>query len=485
MDQAETVNPIASELKARVSSPSGRISLPHLDAVAAARRWEDGWRGGLLQSCEFDRGFHGPWVLAILKDVEADAVLLVDPSAGLVDPDLVNGIISHADANPDVDLCFTPAAPGLSGVLIRKGLLEQLAAANSHPGTLLAYRPDLPMRDPISTPACAPVPTSVARTTHRFTLDSSRQIDRIASATIHLNGQLISTEGEQLVRFLDLSRESCTLPRELVMEVTTRRESRSIFLPNSADRPDLDPQIAKQAFEEFAQVDDARIVFAGLGDSLLHAKFAQIVESARETGISALAVETDLLGISADDINRLADLPLDIISVNLPAVTELTYQKVMGIDGYKTVMENLTRLVQRRVSNKRGVPVIVPTFVKTAANLAEMEIWNDHWIRTLGSAAIIGPSDFAGQIADSSLVQMEPPRRRACSRISRRMMILSDGRVTSCEQDFRGAHTLGTIGTNSIEDIWTGHMGALRHDHADGKWQSHPLCAACKDWHRP
>jgi radical SAM protein with 4Fe4S-binding SPASM domain len=218
---------------------------------------------------------------------------------------------------------------------------------------------------------------------------------------------------------------------------------------------------------------------------VLHPDFARIVESAHEAGIGALAVETDLLGISANAIDRLADLPLDIVSVNLPAVTAQTYQKVMGIDAYLMVMENLTRLVQRRQANKRGVPVIVPTFVKTAANLQEMEVWNDHWIRTLGSAVIVGPTDFAGQVPDVSLVQMEPPRRRACSRISRRMMILSDGQMTACEQDFRGAHALGRLGTDSIESIWNNQMSTLRRQHADGEWQAHPLCAGCKDWHRP
>jgi hypothetical protein len=485
LDQVEAVNPIVSELKARVSAPAARMSLPHLEAVAAARRWEDGWRGGLLQSCDFDRGFHGPWVQAIVSESEADAVLLVDPSAGLVDPDLVDGVIAHAEAYPEVDLCFTPAAPGLSGVLLRKGLVNQLAVAGSHPGTLLAYRPDLPMRDPISTPACAPVPTPVARTTHRFTLDSNRQIDRIANATVHLNGQLISTEAEQLVRFLDGAGDSWALPRELVMELTTRRDSRSIFLPGDVDRGQLDLDAAKIAFEEFAKTDDARIVFGGVGDPLLHAGFFEIVELAHRAGIGALAAETDLLAITPEAIDRLADSPLDIISVNLPAISGQTYQKVMGVNGLKQVMENLTRLVQRRQSNRRGVPVIVPTFVKTATNLAEMEVWNDHWIRTLGSAVIAGPADFAGQIADVSLVQMEPPRRRACSRISRRLMILSDGRMTACEQDFRGVHALGRIGEQSIENVWTGQMGALRRDHTEGNWQKHPLCATCKDWHRP
>jgi hypothetical protein len=487
-DQSSAVRPITEELKARLWSPSARISISHLDGVSAARRWADGWRGGLLGACEFDRGFHGPSVAEMLKQTESDAVLLVDPSAGLVDPELIDRLIEHAESRPDLDLCFSQAAPGLSGVLLHKRLIEQLATGGSHPGTLLAYRPDLPMHEPISTPSCAEVATGLARTGHRFTLDSERQIDRIAAATVHLNGELISTEAEQLVRFLDAAPGASVLPREVVLELTVRRASKPIYSPLSSvkiDRADLSLDAARAVFEEMSAVDDARIVFGGVGDPLLQPDFAAMVESAHRAGIGAIAVETDLLETTAEQIDRLVDLPIDIVSVNHPAISAQTYQAVMGVDGLGRVMANLTRLVQRRHAAVRGTPLIVPTFFKTAANSGEMDAWYDHWLRVLGCAVIAGPSDYAGQIVDVSLAQMEPPRRRPCVRIGNRLTILSDGRVVSCEQDFLGRQSLGTIGEKSIKDIWSGGMSALRRDHAAANWNCNGLCAACKDWHRP
>jgi hypothetical protein len=487
-DQSEAVAEIVDEMKARILPPSPRGPLPHLDGVSAARRWADGWRGGLLETCEFDRGFHGPRVGEILAESQADAVLLVDPSAGLVDPDLIDALVKHAEAHPDVDMCFSPAAPGLSGVLLRKPLVRQLAAGGSHPGTLLAYRPDLPMRDPISAASCAPVATALARTLHRFTLDSERQIDRIAGATVHLNGQLISTEAEQLLRLLDATPAVSALPRELVVELTVRRASRPIFSPVShvtIDRGDLPLDLAKTIFKEMAEADDARIVFAGTGDPLLHPEFPAIVRCAHEMGIGALAAETDLLGLDAEQIERLADLPLDIVSVNLPAISAKTYQAIMGIDGLKQAMDNLARLIHRRQRQGRGTPLIVPTLVKTAGNSAEMEPWYDHWLRHLGCAVIAGPGDFAGQIPDVSLVRMDPSRRRVCARISRRMTVLCDGQIVSCEQDFLPRHAMGRIGENSLESVWAGQLADVRRDHAGGHWDKHALCSACKDWHRP
>jgi hypothetical protein len=272
------------------------------------------------------------------------------------------------------------------------------------------------------------------------------------------------------------------------LELTVRRASKPIHSPLSSvkiDRADLTLDAARAIFEELSAADDARIIFGGIGDPLLHPDFAAMVESAHRAGIGAIAIETDLLETTAEQIDRLVDFPIDIVSVNHPAISAQTYQAVMGVDGLGRVMANLTRLVQRRHAAVRGTPLIVPTFFKTAANFGEMDPWYDHWLRVLGCAVISGPPDYAGQIRDVSLAQMEPPRRRPCVRIGNRLTILSDGRVVSCEQDFLGRQPLGTIGEKSIKDIWSGGMSALRRDHATANWNCNGLCAACKDWHRP
>jgi MoaA/NifB/PqqE/SkfB family radical SAM enzyme len=299
---------------------------------------------------------------------------------------------------------------------------------------------------------------------------------------------LISTEAEQLVRFLDASPQASAWPREIALELNTRRASRPIYSPSThlkIDRPDLTMQLAGALFEEIASADDLRLVLGGVGDPLLHPRLFEMVDEAHRAGIGAIALETDLLGVEPAVIDQLADSPLDVISVNFPAALAPTYQAIMGVDGFKSAMENLARLISRRQSNGRGTPLVIPTFVKTAGNLAEMEAWYDHWVRVLGCAVISGPSDFAGEISDVSIAQMEPPRRKACARLARRLTVLCDGRIVSCEQDIMGRQSFGRIGENSIQSVWTGAMTELSRDHAAGDWQRHPLCGTCKEWHRP
>ena len=70
-----------------------------------------------------------------------------------------------------------------------------------------------------------------------------------------------------------------------------------------------------------------------------------------------------------------------------------------------------------------------------------MESWYDQWLRALGSAVIVGPSDFAGQIpADRASPTCSRPSAAPVARLESRLTILSDGAIVACEQDVLGRH---------------------------------------------
>src|SRR5213075_308025 len=246
------------------------------------------------------------------------------------------------------------------------------------------------------------------------------------------NGTLVSSSAQELLNRLEAHREPDLLPRDVTIELTTQRHTKPIFLPvgqtflsvasGTTDknvcptRSDLSLEDAERIFTELAAYDDTRITLAGVGDPLLHDGFLDIIAAAQEAGIHAIHVETDLL-VCAEKIEQLVDCGVDVVSVQLPAMTPATYAKVMGVDRISNVIDNIKRFVTHRQIRGRGVPLLVPTFVKLADNLAEMEIWYDQWLKALGSAVIIGPSDFAGQMPTIELADMQPPRRSACRRL--------------------------------------------------------------------
>jgi len=66
------------------------------------------------------------------------------------------------------------------------------------------------------------------------------------------------------------------------------------------------------------------------------------------------------------------------------------------------------------------------------------------------------------------------------------MMVLADGTVVQCDQDFQGKTAIGSIERDSLVDLWrNGQLKSLRQMHLAGRYDTNDLCAACRQWHRP
>src|SRR5271167_366228 len=64
-DQLPRIAGIADQAGAYVLAKGPRMRVGEVESVAAAQRWADGWRGGLLGTCAFDIGFYAPWAMEL------------------------------------------------------------------------------------------------------------------------------------------------------------------------------------------------------------------------------------------------------------------------------------------------------------------------------------------------------------------------------------------------------------------------------------
>jgi hypothetical protein len=269
-------------------------------------------------------------------------------------------------------------------------------------------------------------------------------------------------------------------PRDITVELTTRRMTKAIFqlaTHIAIGRGDMEVAVAESLFKQAASCDDIRVTLSGAGDPLLHPNVLEIVASAKSRGIKALHLETDLL---CGDMSALVDSALDVVSVHLPATTAQTYQKLMGVNAMAKVLENIAQFLQLRASKRKFTPILCPIFTKTRENIGEMEAWYDFWIKATGCAVITGPSTSCGRIADLSATQIAPPGRVPCRRIDTRLTVLSTGQFCPCEEDALGEMAFNTT---VLDEAWRVEMEKFRGNHQAGLYPS--LCASCDQWHRP
>ena len=471
--------------------------------VASARKWSlDAWRGGIGGASVFDEAFN-PWVLEALARREgADAVACVPAAAPVFDSALLGEMLAHYEkVHEDVRLTFTQSPPGLTAGIYSPEFLADLAKTAQFPSRTMAYRPSEPRRDVILQPCYYSAAPAIAQSTGRLIADTAAAVARIRALLekgdeSNFMARPAHKGDESIVwaapagPFRQDGPDLPFLPAEVEIELTTEDS-----LPATTLRPrgqavgrrgPMNADIFARLADELSQRDDARIVLGGYGDPLLHPDFSGLLHKCRAAGIFGLAVRTPAVSLDEPTIEALIDNQVDVLNVLLDATTPATYAQVHGADYFDRVNANLERLLAAHQRTRQPRPLLVCELVKTRATLPEMEAFYDHWLTKTSAAVISGPSSHAGRWHDLSVMDMSPPARFACARIFNRAMVLADGRMTVCDQDFRGEQAVGTLASHSLADLWSSPaMQAAREAELAGTHDGMAMCPACKEWHRP
>jgi len=481
---------------------------------AIARKWALGaWRGGLGGAMCYDELLPAGPMLAAMQEHKAQSALVIGADWLLVDPDYCRQVLElHLEHPEDMQMTFTQAPPGLCGVAVGRELISQFAQGHAGFGQTIAYNPAKPQADPIGRDVCKQIPASIRSCGKRLIYDTpaaaarirwmaDQLADRFGEASAQVIAELVSGVDDQTAsRF-------AKLPQMITLELTPRRLVTGPIVPQhyvNLDRPDMALDTALRIVSQMGEGRDIALTLGGLGDALLHPQWEQIVIAVREAGVLGLAVETDLL-VDQPVLEKLLELPIDVVSVRLNADTAALYKKVMGPisdgvdDGFAKVLKNLEWLFNTRNGRTRellgspsssptgrgaGVPWIVTRLVKTKETLDDLETFFDRWVYYAGHAVIEPATSGCGLGPDLSPVCMAPPRRFGCRQVRQRMTIHSDGRVARCDQDWLGRASAGDAATTPLVDIWDS-MCSIRESHEEGRWDDLDLCGTCHEWHRP
>lgn len=485
--QAARVAELLTGLAISIVPHDGNLP-PHAALVRAGRAWGlDGWRGGIGGLCVFDEDINVPLAAAAAEKAAADAVASIPAAAAVIDPAMIDAMVDHFETSSGAfRLAIVQAPPGLGLVVFARALLEELAPSGQPPGVLLTYQPSHPGPDITGKPACYRPPAEVVEARGRLLCDTRRSLARVRD--------LLADGGNdwdacRVARWL-ADRESAhvdAVPEEIEIELTTDDplSTGSLLHPRGEEvgrRGPISLDVIRMIAATIADHDDIRIVLGGFGEPCCHPSFAEICRVLRESGAAAVAVRTS--GALGDPVieNAMFETPVDVVEVTLDAATPQTYRLVHGADLFDEINARLEGWLARRLSAEHVLPVIVPSFVKAKENLHEMEGFFDKWQQQLGAALITGYSHCAGQRPRRAVTTMAPPQRTSCRRVFSRLLVLADGRVTTCDQDFAGRQTVGSLVDAPLGELWQAtRLAAIRSgDHA-----AQPLCPACDEWHRP
>lgn len=497
IDQSAEVARLLDGLPVQFEAHVG-TQTPYAQLVRAGRWWGlDGWRGGIGSLCVFDEDVHVALLAALAQRTSAEGVVSVPAAAPLVDPHLIDAMIRHYEAGEGaVRLAIVQAPPGLGAVILGRTLLDELLPTNQPPGVLLTYHPDHPVPDATGKEVCYRPAAEVIEARGRLICDTQRSFERVRDL-LAAGGE--RWEAPRIGSWLTarLGTHVDPVPEEIEIELTTEDPlaNGSLMRPRGPEvgrRGPIEMATCRSITAALSNYDDVRVVLGGFGEPCAHPQFGEICRWLRDAGAAAIAVRTGAAFQAASAAQvidetmieaALFETPVDVLEVMLDAATPETYRRIHGADAYPLVLARLEKWMTRRTARQQVRPLIVPSMVKAEETFTDQETFFDTWQRRLGAALITGYSHCAGQRPRRAVTSTAPPGRNGpCRRVFSRMMILADGRVTTCDQDFAGRQVVGCLGDASLSDIWQGRLlSSVRASTVhDG-----PLCVACEEWHRP
>lgn len=477
--------------------------------IAAGRKWSlTGWRGGIGGMTSYDELLPAGPVLRLLEQHDADAAVVVRGDWCVFDPALASEQLEvYRSAPESMKLVFSQAPPGLGALVVDRLVLEGLAQHRSTIAQLLCYNPEKPALDPISRDVCVAVPTVVRDRHRRFIYDTPRSAAHLQDIAGRLGQSLRDADAEQIaacsleVDSVCPERQLDRLPPYWTIELTPQRPAHGPITPQhhlppgGLPRKPMDTARAVDLVQQLGAQGDVSVMLGGLGDALEHDGWLKVVEAAHDAGVMGIGIETDLLCDDAT-IEQLRDAPVDAVSVRINADTAAVYEQLMGVDGFKTVLDNLQSLYAPGSRYYRGARDglgnsgggfgwIVPRLIKVADNLRDMETFFERWMRLAGWAVIDRFDTGRGLIPDLGPVPMQPPRPPGYAppvhRQKRNLTVLSDGALALCGQDWLGRAALGNVADAKLIDLWRG-TPRLSESLIAVEADEHAVCERCQDW---
>jgi len=472
-DPRPLFDPSRVALPIEIESCGAAVFPPEQDAIRTARLWADtAWRGGIGGACVWDEIVAPAAMAAALASRGLDGALCCAPDWPLVMVEESGGcdelVERFRQARGERLFVAAPGPPGLGACVIEQQLLATLARREPSGPVLVG---DLWRGHPFAETfaGCVSPVERIRRCMVRGVFDSMRAklrmrraIEPIAiehSPAIGLAGLGGWTVSEALEhQFLHLP--PAFVPQHLMIELNTGRRASGSASPHrlgSIQRAPMSERLLERILEEVEAPRDVVVTFGHAGDPLWHPNLPQFVRMARAAGVRAVHVRTELVADTAR-IDALLEAAPDVISVDLQAHSPGTYRALMGINRFERAVENLERVLACKggADPRLTKPLIAVRIQRRDESAMELAAFVDHWERRAGTAIVEGIPVHAEnpESRPDPLVPCEPPLASVRREGSRRMVILSDGRVPLSELDLLGERTIGSVARSGVLELW-------------------------------
>ncbi|MBT6600495.1 MAG: radical SAM protein [Nitrospina sp.] len=204
------------------------------------------------------------------------------------------------------------------------------------------------------------------------------------------------------------------------------------------------------------------------GEPLLHKDIFKMVEYAKNKGVNYVVMNTNGTLLTDKMIKKIVESKLDIIRFSIDG-SATTFKRVRGVE-LKKIENNINKLKKIKEKKRSNLKMGVVFTVEDDTE-EDVEEYISHWER----------------IVDH--VRLQPklitsPRTELCpepfGKEYGKLVVLWDGRVIPCCVDYNANLMIGTIQSDTIQNLWRSKkLDLLREQHLKGDFPN--TCANCNE----
>lgn len=196
-----------------------------------------------------------------------------------------------------------------------------------------------------------------------------------------------------------------------------------------------------------------------------------------------IIINTNAFLMDKDVSQFLIDKKVALINCDVDGSSKETFESIRRNLKFDQVVNNIMQLISMRDSQGSKWPKVRVGMVKQPKNSHENEAHHKFWK---------GRVDFVGSNEDmlvnrGGTIEVEGPHHHdwPCFLLWTQLVILSDGEIALCCDDWNAEESLGNIKHCTIKELWQSEkLTKYRKFHREGFYKNIRICSRC-NWSRP
>ena len=265
-----------------------------------------------------------------------------------------------------------------------------------------------------------------------------------------------------------------------------------INLPTKRKKGIMPLEMSKYILDECSPYVDQinQLDFFGLGEPLLDPYLFERIKYAKEKGFRNIAISTNADLLDKEKQKKLLETGIDTILFSIDGVKKETHEKIRRGVKFERVVDNCQGIIRMRDEGNYKTRFVM-RFIRQDINKNEWEPFKRFWKPKLSREKkdlmiIYDMHTWGGERFSKDAVLNKKKRdpeieKKPCHRINELLIILTDGTVPLCNEDFHHAkYNFGNVKDKSPIEIFNCEkFNRIRKIHSEGKKNTLELCKDC------